>query len=171
MFDKALGIGPENMLVDLLHAFHLGILKNCMIDWVWELILSEAWAPRAGHTADDHLDISVSMLHADLVGFYSKFARDYPSLSLTRIQCLTAKMFGTANKRWLALKGDEGKMFFYFLMDAHDKAYHRVNRGDLWQAAARSLKRFMDILTEQPLVLSHAAYQERGSGCKEGARH
>ena len=41
--DPVIGMGPEMLLVDLLHALFLGVVKDLSMSIVWELTLTNAY--------------------------------------------------------------------------------------------------------------------------------
>ena len=113
-----------------------------------------------GYDIGGVLSACVDIVQDDLKQWYTKYHAEGPSETLTRIQTLTRPMVGTDTTRKLKLKAAEGKMFFHFLVDKVSAHCDLLRRGDLWVAAGQSMVRFIQILEEQPLVLSPAAYQE-----------
>jgi hypothetical protein len=164
-FLAEIGITPMLLLVDLLHAFYLGILKSFAAELCWELILSGGWRRRVeAIDLESFMDTSVQLLHCDLQTWYTQRHIDNPSENYTRIQAISVKMIGKNNARSLALKAAETKQFFFFLVDRLGAFGGTLKRHDIWAQAADTLCRFIGVLKQQPLRLADTAVQERLGG-------
>ena len=114
LFDESIGITPFLLLVDLLHAFHMGVLKTFTTELVWELMLCGVWLESAGILDDPFLEMNAAMIHADFQTWIYNRNKSHPGENLTHIESLTPGMFGSRNKRHLSLKAAETKSFSCF---------------------------------------------------------
>ena len=89
---------------------------------------------------------------------------------ITEIGEVTINMLGTESKRKLALKAAESKHFFHFLADTLDQSNIRrkLRSGEQWASCNACLRRFMEILDQQPLRFANDAIQERSTVCACG---
>ena len=160
LFDRELGVTPFSLLVDLLHSFYLGVLKAFTTELIWELLLSDVWVDRKGRQAEEFLDMCAGMVHADLQTWMWYRNISHPAERLTAIEWMTAGMFGSQNKRKLALKAAESKTFFYFCNDTLKANRRLVTGASVWETATNSLVRFIEVLRDEPFVISQLAYQD-----------
>ena len=162
LFSAAIGITPFLILVDLLHAFYLGVLKSFAVELVWELILSNCWRHRASFPDQpSFLEASVQLMYCDLINWYTQRAQSHPEEKMTRVSDFSARMIGETTKRKLSLKAAETKMFFFFLADRVQHFRDKLLRGDIWCQACSALCRFIAVMKEEPLRISDAGYQEQ----------
>ena len=111
IFDEVLGITQDRLVVDILHSFHLGPLQSFCTHAMWELFLCDAWAVGEGRTLDEVVQLSCQAIMRELAKWYSERRRTHPWDNMTEIQTVTPSMFGTRNRRKLALKAGETKYF------------------------------------------------------------
>jgi hypothetical protein len=91
-------------VVDVLHAFFLGILLVWCRVKIWRLISSGAY----GHTGTDDSFVAVVMvIRSQLMRFYSTHEAQHKDEKLTRVADLVPSMIGEANDQKLKTKGAE----------------------------------------------------------------
>ena len=78
-------------------------------------MLSNVWIHRAGRQAQDFVDISVEMIHTDLVAWCWNRNQAFLEENMSTIESFTPGMLGEANQRKLALKVADTKTFFLLL--------------------------------------------------------
>jgi hypothetical protein len=106
IFDPELGITPKrSVVVDVLHAFFLGILLVYCRFVLWRLILSGAY----GHvgTSQESLIAVILVLRSNLMRFYPRYESQHKGEKLTRVSDLVPSMLGDANDQKLKTKGAE----------------------------------------------------------------
>ena len=160
LMDNALGINVGTLVVDMLHALHLGCMKDFCKHAVWELVLCNAWRVATNLTEEEHLVISCQLLKAELVGWYKERHAARPLEHLTQIQDLKPSMLGTKNQRCLKLKAAETKGFLVFMCWLLRRRGDALHRGDLWLAAADGLERILELTSSSPLALQYDVYQD-----------
>ena len=160
IMDIVLGMSPQRLLVDILHVFFVGLLKDFCTQLVWEIILRNTFALPDKPTADERISDCVDALAAELSTFYARWRRDHRDNPLTELQTFTKPMVGSSAHRCLRTKASETKGFFLFLCDVLRRHSHRLPRGDVWQYAAASLRNLMDILSSAPKVLAPGIVQD-----------
>jgi hypothetical protein len=106
LFDEELGITPKRSLViDILHAFFLGILLVWCRFVLWRLILAGAY----GHAGMNYENFGavVLVLRSNLMRFYSRYESLHKGEKLTRVSDMVPKMLGEPNDQKLKTKGAE----------------------------------------------------------------
>lgn len=159
IFDDALGITISSLLVDNLHCFYLGVLKDFSTHAFWEMLHADCWEVGGHRTLDERVLLTTRLVSGELTAFYDQWQRERPHYPLTLIQEFSAGMVGSNAKRCLRLKASENKAFFFYLLSALRRRYRRMVRGDAWMAAATALDLLIDSMRACPLVPSPAAAQ------------
>ena len=146
-----------------MHSFHLGILKDFLQEVMWELILSDAFVVRLSNavhrTETEVVELTCEVFRAALLKWYST----QPPGDYTHFQDFSHKLIGTKDNRYLKSKAAELKGLLFFVVDLLSKRDHvasRIRRGDLWLAAAHTLKDILVLLKRTPMVVTTPVYQE-----------
>jgi hypothetical protein len=106
LFDADLGVTPKkSLVVDVLHAFFLGILLAWCRFVLWKLILAGAY----GHATTGHEGIvaAIMVLRSNLMRFYPSYEAQHKGETLTRVADLVPSMLGDANDQKRKTKGAE----------------------------------------------------------------
>ena len=114
IFDAEIGVTPHRCLtIDILHAWHLGIIKGfcCFVAW---FILESGLLAGGGGTSEEQFVVSVQALKQQLLAFYRRRRGTHPEENLTHVCDLTPSMFGESSARTLKLKGAECCFFSLF---------------------------------------------------------
>jgi len=105
VFDPEIGITPKrSLVVDLLHAFYLGILLVWCRFVIWRLLLAGAYGPPA---TNEGIVASILVLRANLMRFYSRYDSLHRGAKLTRVSDLVPSMLGESTDQKLKTKGAE----------------------------------------------------------------
>ena len=127
LFDADVGVTPHRSLtVDVLHAWHLGVIKGFCCYVAWFILESSLLAGGACGTAEERFAVSVQSLKHQLFAFYLRRHESHPEENLTRACDLTANMFGESSARVLKLKGAECCFVLLFLSDFLRRAMRRL---------------------------------------------
>jgi hypothetical protein len=156
LIDIVLGISVRTFVVDLLHAFHLGVMKTFAKELIWELALSNIYSLES--VAKAHLEQFCSLLKADLNRFYA--IRRAAGETYSELQEFRLTMIGGPDSRTLRLKAAETKGFFFFLTDILRRRGAPVRRQDVWLGAASALESLMLCMSGGPMVVSPSMRQE-----------
>ena len=157
---RDLGIGIDTIMIDQLHAFNLGPMREYCKELIWELILADAWGFGEGRTREDLIDLSVMALFAELQGWYSKWKTDSPDEELTEIEDLQPSMLGTSNARTLHFKAAETKGVLLFLVSGIPDRLSKLERADAWPAAGLALVGMLDIFKSPEATLTVSQIQD-----------
>ena len=159
LMDPLLGFSPERLLVDHLHAFNLGCLKEFCTSAMWEMVLSNAFDLDPGMTEPELVSGSCDILALELSSFVSRYRRAHPLETITEPQKFTKGMIGTATERCLRTKAHETKTYALFLAHILRQKQRSLTRGDLWVNLADGLCALMRLLHDTPLVVPDRAHQ------------
>ena len=107
--DPVIGMGPERLLVDLLHALFLGVVKDLSMSIVWELILTNAYDLPIIASAPEKQASAIERMFVELIAFYKRWHAAFPSEPLTEVQQFSAGLIGSPLKRCLRTKASETK--------------------------------------------------------------
>ena len=61
-----LGVAPEVLVVDSLHALNLGTLKRFAQELVWQMFWNNVWIDRRGRVQQEWLHFSVQCMRSEL---------------------------------------------------------------------------------------------------------
>jgi hypothetical protein len=159
LYSPSIGISVVLMLVDMLHAFYLGLLQNFASDLTWELIICNCWDITSNRSWDDHVTLSVRLLAIELHSFYNKWHEDNRGQRLTVVQQFLAPMIGTRDHRSLKLKAGETKGYFMFLCTVLERRGYKLNRLDVWKQGAAALIGIIHVTRTSSFVLTPRIYQ------------
>ena len=161
LYNPDIGISVDILLVDLLHAFYLGVLKTFCANLAWEFILSDAWGVNEGRIHEEQVLLSIEKMSDDLFAFYKRHREAQPDRQLTQLQCLIPTMVGARNKRVLRTKAAEAKGFFLFLHDLIRRRGGSLASYQPWKDSADCLHTLIRIWSEAPMVCNVATQQAR----------
>ena len=161
LMDPAFGMTPHRLIVDMLHAIHLGVLQLFSRELVWMMFWSGVFCDVRNKTEPEWLAASVVVLRAELSLWESQY-QAATNHKITQIQKLTAAHFGSLRSRTLKIKAAENKYFFYFL---HSKlsstlVLDKIPQKLYWKGAADSLEKLVRILEVSPWHMATANIQE-----------
>ena len=106
IFDLEIGLTPRSiMVVDLLHAFFLGILNAYCHRALWALIQSGAYGSLG--TAHENLLAAAMVIRSRLFQFYKDHRRAHPEDDLTQVTDFTLNMMNTPDDKKMSTKGAE----------------------------------------------------------------
>ena len=114
LFDALLGVTPDSLVVDSLHALNLGTLNRFAQELVWLMFWCHVWTNRRGRVQQDWIDLSVQGLRSELIIWEDEQQRAQPLHKRTKIQKLSSANFGVPSARNLKLKAAETNVFFLF---------------------------------------------------------
>ena len=171
LLDPVLGLGPDNILVDLLHCLFLGVLKEFASCLVWEMLMSNIYGARDNLPPDEKIKQNFERLAVELESWYVKWKRENPSEPVTEFGAFAQTMIGTQNKKALRLKASESKGFFFFLVSQVKDHSGRMRRGDIWKETAVTLMTLVRQLASNPLwfqtLWSRSCFRARASFLKK----
>ena len=88
------------ILIDIFHAWNLGVLQWFTMHALWELISSNSWQVEGITTQPEMLELSCRIIKSELLAFY----KTLPKLDVsTELQDFCAGMIGTKYKRCLSI--------------------------------------------------------------------
>ena len=116
MFMRDVGTTPFRILtVDVMHAFHLGVMKNFCCHAIWFLLESGVYG-RHG-TSEEVVANAILAVKVELRVWYRARHAARPDERLTRVGKVTHKMLGTAADKRLKTKGAETWGILLLLVD------------------------------------------------------
>ena len=158
IFSERIGVTPERVLVaDWLHAMSLGVLKYFLGSLCWMFFGANAWS--TAPASEVRLERSVAKLKGELFAWYGSEAR--AGREHCRVQALQPSMFGSQDNPQLKLHAAEVNGFLYFagwLLERRGGLLGRLEAP--CKVAQDSFARALDIVRENPVVLSAEAQQE-----------
>jgi hypothetical protein len=160
LFCAAIGITMKTIILDLMHAFHLGVGLEFATQAIWEIVLSDVF--QTGATTQDVLkDKTCELLRAELLSFYSRNRGIY-----TEFQEFSEAMIGTNTARKLRCKAAECKGILAFLVYFFGTRYaDRLLRGDIWLALATCMLEIITVWKITGLNVDIETYQELCCNC------
>jgi len=78
LMDPVIGMGPERLLVDLLHALFLGVVKDLSMSIVWELILTNAYDLPITASGPEKQASAIERIFVELAAFYKRWHAALP---------------------------------------------------------------------------------------------
>ena len=148
---------PQNLAVDTLHAFHLGVLLLWCREALWFLMLGGIYGLAAWN--DEGLAAVTQVVRKLLFKWCKQRKRDFPGETLTELNDLVPTMVGTHLHKKLKTKAAETWTIALFILDEYDRLkdhLHGVNR-DRFPRAGRCLVSIMHVWHVHPWVLPKAA--------------
>ena len=105
------GVGPELLMIDVLHVLYLGIAQPFIVRLFWKLLTNNAWQVQA-LSADERNQLGVLRLRAELMHWY----KTHRAEGFTEVQDLSLSMLGTNSKPAnQPFKGAETKGMLFLL--------------------------------------------------------
>jgi len=104
MFSRSLGVTLSSMVVDMLHALHLGVLQKYVAFVWWSLIWRNAWSVTATNE-EELIVLSVHRLRADLYAWYPSYTFGEGGPNATKLSDLSLKTLGPKGAYMLKTKG------------------------------------------------------------------
>ena len=165
LMDPLIGVTLRIMVVDTLHAFNLGPLKEYCKHLTWELIAADAWRVGGNRTREEVIAMTCMRVHHDLTLWYKARRASHPHEKMTEIQAFTPKMLGSIGKRALGLKAAETKYYFLFLRSVLlGTQGARLPRSDLWIVGYDALSQILDTFSREKMLLPASVVQDRWVG-------
>ena len=142
LFGHALNLGPENIGIDWLHTFSLGVASTWVSMAVWDLINANVFSLAVARA--DHISMSFSRIAGLLGDWIAKEKKE--GRHHTAPQKFQSSMFGTNANRKCGLHGAETNSFVRFLGSVLDVYSDRIANGIEHVDACASLIIIMDII-------------------------
>ncbi len=131
--------------IDSLHALSLGVFQNFVAPLVAAMVwVDNCWGIRGGAAA--RMAGSVGRMSQELFVWYGVEAR--MGRNHTRVQTLTAKMFGKEGKPKAKLHGAETNGLLEFSVSLIARHSGRLTDHERWRTAAVDLVRLKNLLKE-----------------------
>ncbi len=151
LFCAELGISHLYLMNDSLHCMYLGFSPDLLGTVVWHLMACDVWFQRReGRSNDERINRSILLLFGDIVEYYRDVSARDPSKNLTRANCITREMLGSAARPALSLKGMETKCLLPFGVLMLEK--YMVYLGDVGSALKAACDAMTEMLTIFPPV-------------------
>jgi hypothetical protein len=146
MFEPDTGVDPYSTIgIDSLHALSLGVFQNFLASLVAAMVwVDNCWGIRGGAAA--RMAGSVGRMSQELFVWYGVEAR--MGRNHTRVQTLTAKMFGKEGKPKAKLHGAETNGVLEFSVSLIARHSGRLTDHERWRTAAVDLVRLKNLLKE-----------------------
>lgn len=159
LFNSITGVTLLSLLVDALHAYVLGVLKEFTMHVLWEMIICNFWAIHVPHATEDvMLDLGCSAMFRAYEKFVDRNADDIS----TRIEKFPPTMMGKKNERCLNVKGGETVGLFLFVSHELETHGQKLPNGEFWTAAAVSLRSIHRLSKAAPLHIATYLRKECG---------
>ena len=151
LFCSELCIGIGSLLVDTLHAIHLGVLKCFISLLIWTLIGDDIFGLGSGHTGYEVAVMTCDRLLVELTAFYVRWTKRGGE-KLSQLTQLTVHSIGRRKRPALKSKAAQAKSFFFYLQELVERVHPRMSDGGNWFRACVGMRRVLDLLHTQPLV-------------------
>ena len=136
----------------MMHTLHLGIMLVFARKVLWLLVLAGVWA--RGQTLDDQVAMSIMALRHFLPKWRTKYLKDHPRESLTKVR-LSKKVMGEVAEKALRTKAGETWTILLFLESVLGLHHAKLgNDGRRLLKACSALTAFVKLLNAAPAVLS-----------------
>ena len=114
LFDQSIGVTPELLAADQLHALNMGTLQSFSAELLWTIIWAKVWGARtAGDDQTNWIDQCLISMRASLTAWEGRFHDDNPVYTATQIQKMGPGHIGKPVSRCLKLKATGTNMFFF----------------------------------------------------------
>ena len=152
LFDRQLGITPKrSLVVDALHAFHLGIMNVWCRIAAWKLLDANVYGDLGNAT--ETLKAGVLVMRSRLMNFYNRSPE-----KLTRVADFTPSMVGSRNDQKMKTKGAETWGVTLFLID--ELHSHPMPNGNQLYHAGVCLKKIVEIWKQCDWTMPRTAAQD-----------
>eukprot|EP00959_Pyramimonas_sp_CCMP1952_P056975 1189488-Pyramimonas_sp.AAC.1 len=149
LFSSTLGITPQNMMIDLLHAFHLGVVQQYVAHVVWACLTENIFEAAS-------FELRVRRVMNDIQGWC-----DRAGIPLSRrINNLTPKMLGTDTDKTIKTKAAETGALLRWAIDLCQRKTNHLPSGHVLYEAGSALANFIGILKAAPRVVGKESCRE-----------
>jgi len=165
------GVGPELLVIDVLHCICLGIAQSYLAAVIWLLITSNVWKIHASTTIDSFEENAVLRLHHDIMDFYAtRRPIKHRVEGTTELQDLTMSMLGKRDDKIFKAKGAETKSLIPFaimMLERHGTACRPDAAPHLLVAG----KALMEVIRIQAAYNAVLPWEGASSMYKWGVQH
>jgi hypothetical protein len=160
LFDEAVGVTIDTLMVDKLHTLHLGPAQAWCLHTLWRLILADAFATNA--SGDALYQLSVQHIRHRLWAWYKEARRLRPDECITEVQDFTLSMLGgKPTAQILGTKAAETKGLVPYVLSLVREFGWRIpgNESQYLIGAGEALVSYFRLLDQSGVVVEPSSLQ------------
>jgi hypothetical protein len=149
----------RSLVVDVLHALHLGVMKTWVRVTIWHLL--DAGVYTQGGSADESITRFCLACRNQLMAWYKRQQADTPTEVITRVHDFSPKMIGTRTRPRCKTKGAETwGLLLFFLSELRRFGAAAGDDGRRLRQAGEALEMLVRTWRSSPWILPLAARQD-----------
>ena len=161
LVDEELGLGPDSLVVDELHALSHGVFKYFLQDFTWTCFEANIWQIRE-LGAEAQLVSNCRRHRTELFEWYKR--ETLAGREHARVQDFTSAMVGSSAKRDMRLHAAEMNGFLHFSGDLIRRFRHALPNAAHWDRAQKGLAAMHRMIRASADVFDAAECQELAMG-------